>query len=114
MIIILKSTFKYFSKSKSSLRRAQFSLVKMAQRISTLVAVLSIFVVSSAAVKCPGTAKYTLTFRVTWTMANHPNTALPSNAHFSPLIGCSHNSDYIMWRRGMLATPGVKLVAERG
>ena len=86
----------------------------MAQRISTLVAVLSVFVVSSAAVKCPGTASYYLTFRTDWTMANHPNTALPSNEHFSPLIGCSHNSDYIMWRRGEKASPGVKLVAERG
>ena len=65
-------------------------------------------------VKCPGTAKYTLTFRVTWTTANHPNTALPNSAHFSPLIGCSHNSDYIMWRRGLKASPGVKVVAEIG
>lgn len=86
----------------------------MAQQIGSLLAVLSAFVLSSNAVKCPGTATYTLSWKADWTRANHPNTALPGNAHFSPLIGCSHSTDYIMWRRGQKASPGVKLVAERG
>lgn len=86
----------------------------MAQQIGSLLAVLSVFVHSSNAVKCPGMATYTLSWKADWTLANHPNTALPSDAHFSALIGCSHSADYIMWRRGQKASPGVKLVAERG
>ena len=66
------------------------------------------------AAKCPGNANYILTWKASWTRDNHPNTQLPSGAHFSNLIGCTHGSDYIMWRRGMNASAGVKLVAERG
>lgn len=86
----------------------------MAQQIGSLLAVLSVFVLSSNAVKCPGTATYTLSWKADWTKENHPMTDLPRNAHFSDLIGCSHSADYIMWRRGQKASPGVKLVAERG
>ena len=91
---------------------AKVTLAKMVQHIGTLLAVLSIVVVSSTAVKCPGTATYTLSWKATWTQANHPNTALPSSAHFSPLIGCSHSADYIMWRRGQKVSPGVKLIVK--
>lgn len=86
----------------------------MVQQIGSLLAVLSVFVLSSNAVKCPGTATYKLSWKADWTKENHPMTDLPSNAHFSDLIGCSHSADYIMWRRGQKASPGVKLVAERG
>ena len=81
----------------------------------TLPAFLSLVaVVSSAGEKCPGTANYTLSFYGLWKVDRHPNTALPGNAHFSPLVGCSHGSGYVMWREGTLASPGVKLVAETG
>lgn len=83
-------------------------------QIIALAAFLSVFVVSSSAVKCPGSANYTLTFRADWTTANHPNTPLPNSPHFSALIGCTHGSDYIMWRRGYNASAGVKEVAELG
>ena len=87
----------------------------MAQRITALAAFLSLVAfVSSAGVKCPGIANYTLTFRALWKADRHPNTPLPGNAHFSPLIGCTHGPDYVMWRAGTKASPGVELVAETG
>ena len=87
----------------------------MAQRITALAAFLTfVAFVSSAGVKCPGTANYTLTFRALWKLDRHPNTPLPNNAHFSPLVGCTHGADYVMWRAGTKASPGVESVAETG
>ena len=63
---------------------------------------------------CSGTANYVLSFYGLWKKDRHPNVDVPGNAHFSPLVGCSHGSDYVMWREGEKASDGVKLVAERG
>ena len=66
------------------------------------------------AIQCQGTAKYTLTFQAEWTSQSHPNFPSGSNPHFSPLVGCSHKADYVMWKPGINATTGVKNVAEFG
>ena len=63
---------------------------------------------------CSGTANYVLSFYGLWTKDRHPNVDVPGSAHFSPLVGCSNGSDYVMSRAGEKASPGVKLVAERG
>lgn len=86
----------------------------MAKCLSIIAAFVNVLVASSMAVKCPGDVTYTLTWRGSWSTENHPNATLPSGAHFSNLIGCTHGSEYIMWRTGMMASPGVKLVAEEG
>ena len=59
-------------------------------------------------------AKYKLDFYATWSSMTHPGGGFPSNGHFSSLVGASHNGSYTMWAPGILATPGVKLVAEAG
>jgi hypothetical protein len=64
------------------------------------------------AVRCEGTARYTLTFRSEWTRETHPD--FPRIPHFSRLIGCSHNASYVMWKSGIKASEGVKDVAEEG
>ena len=87
----------------------------MVHQILTLTALLALVAaVSSALVACPGLASYTLTFRGLWKLDRHPNTRLPGDAHFSPLVGCSHGSDYVMWRAGAKASSGVESVAETG
>ena len=63
---------------------------------------------------CNGTAYYNMSFYGLWKKDRHPNVDLPGNAHFSPLVGCSHGSDYVMWRAGAKASAGVELVAETG
>ena len=61
----------------------------------------------------PATARYRITFQSTWTPATHP-VDYPVSAHFSPLIGGTHNGSAIFWREGALASDGIKDMAERG
>ena len=63
---------------------------------------------------CSGTENYVLSFYGLWKQDRHPNTPLPGNAHFSPLVGCSHGSEYVMLRAGAEASAGVESVAETG
>ena len=74
----------------------------------------SVVLSAKEAVKCQGTARYTLTFQAEWTRDTHPDFPSNRNPHFSPLVGCSHNASYVMWKPKMLATTGVKDVAETG
>lgn len=60
-----------------------------------------------------GSANFQVTFESTWSASTHP-TDYPSNAHYSPLVGTTHNSSYTMWASGAAASAGVKLVAETG
>ncbi len=63
----------------------------------------------------PFTTTYEIELDGNWTEANnHPGTATPGPAHFSPLIGASHNSDVVFWAPGTLASPGVEETAELG
>lgn len=59
-------------------------------------------------------ATYTVTFTSTWSAETHPGTSFPSNAHFSPLIGATHNLSATFWLSGTLASPGMEQMAETG
>lgn len=61
----------------------------------------------------PGTARYRVTFQSSWSAASHP-VDFPSNAHFSPLVGGTHNGSVRFWNDGALASTGIKDMAERG
>ena len=58
-------------------------------------------------------ATYQVTFQGTWTTAATPG-GLPSGAHFSPLIGTTHNDRVTFWQAGGTASPGIEDVAELG
>ena len=58
-------------------------------------------------------ATYQVTFQGTWTTAATPG-GLPGSAHFSPLIGATHNDRVTFWEVGGRASPGVEDVAELG
>ncbi len=60
-----------------------------------------------------GVAVYDVTFSSTWSAATHP-VSFPSNPHFSPLIGGSHDASTSFWQRGGLASPGMESMAETG
>ena len=62
---------------------------------------------------CGGSAEYKLTFQALWSRATHPS-AYISSAHFSSIIGASHNTKYRMWAPQEMAGNGVKVVAELG
>lgn len=59
------------------------------------------------------TVQYQVTFEADWSSTTHPD-QFPPNPHFSGLIGTTHHGDLVLWQAGMLATPGVKSMAETG
>jgi hypothetical protein len=58
-------------------------------------------------------ARYRLTFNATWSAQTHP-TEFPPTAHFSGLIGMTHNSSVMLFSKGELASDGIKNMAETG
>jgi hypothetical protein len=78
---------------------------------------LFIFILVSLVSFGQSMATYTITFTGNWNNTDHSNngmTPLPSNDHWSILVGATHNSNIIFWEPGQMATLGIEDVAERG
>lgn len=58
-------------------------------------------------------ASYSVSFDATRSLSTHP-LEYPSNAHFSGLIGATHNGEYALFALGGTATPGLERLAEMG
>lgn len=58
-------------------------------------------------------ATYEVVFDASWSASTHPS-AYPAGAHFSPLIGATHNSQSTLWEPGGQATVGIEQMAETG
>lgn len=58
-------------------------------------------------------ASYSITFVAEWDAARFP-TNFPSNPHFSPLVGATHNDQIVFWRNEGSATAGIESMAETG
>ncbi len=58
-------------------------------------------------------AEYTVIIKSTWTKTTHPF-AYPSGAHFSGMIGASHNAKYSVFAVGRRPTPGLERLSEEG
>ena len=58
-------------------------------------------------------ARYKLTFNATWSAQTHPN-EFPASAHFSGLIGMTHNGNAMLFAKGETASDGIKNMAETG
>jgi hypothetical protein len=58
-------------------------------------------------------AEYRVVLKSTWTARSHPF-AYPSGAHFSGLIGASHNANYAIFTLGGRPTPGLERLSEEG
>jgi len=56
--------------------------------------------------------KYEVTITTNWNSADHMG--FPRNAHFSPVVSASHNSNYSLFPKGGKATSGFEMVAEVG
>jgi len=61
----------------------------------------------------PLTSRYEVTFEATWSRGSHP-TDFPANAHFSPLVGATHDARVRFWGEGLLASAGIERMAELG
>jgi hypothetical protein len=60
-----------------------------------------------------GAATYEVTFTTTWTAETHP-ADYPGSAHFSGLIGGTHDAGVAFWTPGEPASLGIKRMAEWG
>ena len=58
------------------------------------------------------TATYNITFNSVWNASDHGT--LPANAHWSKLVGATHNSNVTFLEMGEVASPGIEKVAEEG
>lgn len=67
---------------------------------------------STVSANCSGRAVYRVMYTTMWTATSHRD--FPSSAHFSGLVGGSHNSQYNMWVPGGTATRGMEAMAEQG
>jgi len=59
------------------------------------------------------TVEYELSFQSDWTPSTHPQ-SYPLGAHWSPLIGGTHNEEVVFWEAGGLASRGIEDMAEVG
>ena len=60
------------------------------------------------------TAQYKITFTSIWSNETHPWPNFPAGAHFSRLVGATHNQSVTFWERGGIATDGIENMAESG
>ena len=60
------------------------------------------------------TARYRVTFQATWSQATHPAGWPGPSAHFSGLVGGTHDGTVEFWAPGMLASTGIEVMAELG
>ncbi len=72
-----------------------------------------LFLALSPRMYAQGTATYNVLFEAVWNGTTHP-TDFPSNAHFSGLIGATHDTTVTFWEQGELASPGIQNMAEKG
>jgi hypothetical protein len=80
----------------------------------TLLTCLAITVTLAPAVwAATPSALYRVVFQSQWSAQTHP-VDYPSGAHFSPLIGTTHNDQVIFWQPGGLASMGIERMAEAG
>ena len=60
------------------------------------------------------TATYTMNFEGLWTADDITDAGMPGGAHFTEMIGATHNSGTTIWVSGGTASAGVENVAELG
>ncbi len=77
------------------------------------VSVLFLTLLIAGPARAQSSADYTLTFSSTWSAATHP-VDFPASPHYSALHGVTHDSGFSLWQEGVLASPGIKLMAESG
>jgi hypothetical protein len=85
---------------------------RTSRSIATLSGALAILAGASA-VSAEPPVRYQVTFERTWSSETHP-ADFPLLAHFSPVIGVTHNGKYDPFHAGGTATPGLERLCEEG
>lgn len=60
------------------------------------------------------TAEYRVVYESSWSAATHPIDYPTNSAHYSRLVGATHNENAHFWRLGELASEGIERMAELG
>lgn len=81
-------------------------------KIPSFLAISSLLTLGSLSAQ-EGRAVFEVEFKSTWTSATHP-TNFPSNPHWSPLIGATHDGKTHLWMAGGIASAGIEQMAETG
>jgi hypothetical protein len=68
---------------------------------------------SAQAASAQSSARYQVIFERTWSEASHPQD-FPLLAHFSPVIGATHNGSFKVFPAGQVATAGPERLCEEG
>jgi len=74
---------------------------------------IAILGLATAQAAAPPGARYQVTFERTWSSETHPKD-FPLLAHFSPVIGVTHDARYSPMHAGGTATPGLERLCEEG
>lgn len=92
----------------------------MFKKLTAIILLFALFSVDVISAETP-TAKptvvsYRATFNSTWSPETHPSDNFPPEglAHWSRLVGATHNETVTFWEVDELASVGIKDVAERG
>lgn len=85
----------------------------MMKRLHILIALLFMGISSFSQIS---TATYSINYTSTWSNTTHPHPTnnFPAGAHYSKLVGATHNTDVVFLEMGQLASPGVEDIAELG
>ncbi len=78
--------------------------------------ILLLVLISSLTIYSQSSANYTITFVSNWSNITHPHPTnnFPANAHWSKLVGATHNENVFFLEIGENASPGIEDVAELG
>ena len=87
--------------------------IKIIYLLLILMLIVISFSCSKDAAENETEATYMITFEFYWDETNFP-IDFPSNAHFSKLIGWSHQKGHSFFKPGTIASTGIKDMAERG
>ena len=74
---------------------------------------LTLLLATAVAAVAQDSARYTVTFHGTWSAETHPDD-FPLLAHFSPLIGVTHDGSFDVATVGKTATNGLEKLSEEG
>ena len=86
----------------------------MQSSTTRIAALLALALASGAAQAQAESATYTITFEGLWTADDITDSSLPGGAHFTQVIGATHNAATTIWAPGGTASAGVERVAETG
>lgn len=90
---------------------ARRSLNWPARPLSVALAAVALGIGTAAA--APAAERYQVTFERSWSSKTHPKD-FPLLAHFSPVIGVTHDTRYSPFHAGAAPSPGVEALCEEG